>query len=417
MGTNMAVNYANIFMSKFEKDLLHSYREIHGTQPELWLRFIDDIFFIWTGDLEQLQHFINYCNTFSEKQGYKSNIKFTSHFSTESVDFLDVKISIAEKQIKTELFSKPTAAHLYVHRASDHPHHVIKAIPKSQFLRIRRICSEVNDYEKHANQFIKFFIKRGYNPERLRRTKEEIKKLDRNSLFQTKSRTDEQQNRIPLVLNWNQKFSNIPRVLRQTYDQIVKTFPNFQTTFPNPPFVSFRKNRNFKQILCSHPTQEQNRVSQRCTPEGIRKKGAKCKLCPNMSQTDKIKNNKSGITKLGHGGDCHSTNLVYAAECTKCQLIYIGCTTNQLNTRFNGHRHDAKHKPEATELAHHFFNSSDCNIEDVKVTILEKIDNATLAQLERREDYWIATLQTQRPYGLNQRANTELLPIHQAIFN
>ena len=137
MGTNMAVNYANIFMEKFEKEMLQAYEEKYKKSPELWLRFIDDIFFIWKGNAEDLKEFINFCNNYSKSQNYESDIKFTSYISQESVDFLDIKVSISKNKISTELFTKPTAAHLYVHRTSDHPHHIIKSGPKSQFLRIR----------------------------------------------------------------------------------------------------------------------------------------------------------------------------------------------------------------------------------------------------------------------------------------
>ena len=45
MGTPMAVNFANIFMSKFEEETLNEFQSIYGLRPALWLRFIDDIFF------------------------------------------------------------------------------------------------------------------------------------------------------------------------------------------------------------------------------------------------------------------------------------------------------------------------------------------------------------------------------------
>ena len=45
MGTPMAVNVANIFMSKFEEEMLDEFQSIHGLRPALLLRFIDDSFF------------------------------------------------------------------------------------------------------------------------------------------------------------------------------------------------------------------------------------------------------------------------------------------------------------------------------------------------------------------------------------
>ena len=66
MGTPMAVNFANLFMAKFEEEMLAEYEKQHGLKPNTWLRYIDDIFFIWCGTEESLKHFINFCNTFAE---------------------------------------------------------------------------------------------------------------------------------------------------------------------------------------------------------------------------------------------------------------------------------------------------------------------------------------------------------------
>ena len=46
MGTLMAPNYANLFMDKFEQNLLHDYSQKTGLSPLVWFCFIDDIFFI-----------------------------------------------------------------------------------------------------------------------------------------------------------------------------------------------------------------------------------------------------------------------------------------------------------------------------------------------------------------------------------
>ena len=60
MGTPMAPNYANLFMDNFEKNLLRDYSQKTGLSPLVWFRFIDDIFFIWTGNKDSLDHFISF---------------------------------------------------------------------------------------------------------------------------------------------------------------------------------------------------------------------------------------------------------------------------------------------------------------------------------------------------------------------
>lgn len=76
MGTPMAPNYANIFMAKFEKDVIASYYEKTGLKPHVWFRYIDDVFFVWTHGSDSLNDFISYNQNYSNEKGMRSNIKF-----------------------------------------------------------------------------------------------------------------------------------------------------------------------------------------------------------------------------------------------------------------------------------------------------------------------------------------------------
>ena len=84
MGTKMAPSFANLFLGLFEKSAL---REA-PFQPHTWLRYIDDIFMIWTESPENLKIFIDYLNNIHP------TIKFTSSHSPTSVPFLDVNVSL-----------------------------------------------------------------------------------------------------------------------------------------------------------------------------------------------------------------------------------------------------------------------------------------------------------------------------------
>ena len=93
MGTKMVPSYANLFLG-FEANAL----ENAPFQPHTWLRYIDDIFMIWTEGPDNLYIFIDYLNNIH------STIKFTSsHFST-NVPFLDVSVSLTnDGSISTDL--------------------------------------------------------------------------------------------------------------------------------------------------------------------------------------------------------------------------------------------------------------------------------------------------------------------------
>ena len=54
MGSPMAPNFANLFMSEVETRLINDYEAKSGLRPLIWLRYIDNIFFLWSHDQESL---------------------------------------------------------------------------------------------------------------------------------------------------------------------------------------------------------------------------------------------------------------------------------------------------------------------------------------------------------------------------
>ena len=64
-----------------------------------------------------------------------------------TVNFLDVTVKVEKNgTLSVPLFAKPTASYQHLHAKSSHPFPTMKALPKSQFVRIRRICTFTSDY-------------------------------------------------------------------------------------------------------------------------------------------------------------------------------------------------------------------------------------------------------------------------------
>ena len=129
---------------------------------DIWMRYIDGIFFIWQHDKNSLENFVKFCDNYSFVAKMMSKIRFDKNYSTESVNFLDVKVKFKDGNLSTSLYSKPTDAHLYLNAKSCHPRHVIKNLPKGQFIRIRRICSDDADFDRNAIQTKRYFVQRGF---------------------------------------------------------------------------------------------------------------------------------------------------------------------------------------------------------------------------------------------------------------
>ena len=75
MGTPIVANYANLFMDMFEISLLNDFHKKTGKKPLIWLRFIDDVFFIWTDGEDSWKECLAFCQKYSETK----NMKYKNH--------------------------------------------------------------------------------------------------------------------------------------------------------------------------------------------------------------------------------------------------------------------------------------------------------------------------------------------------
>ena len=109
----MAPNYVKLLMDNFEQNLLQDYFEKSGFPPLKWYHFIDNMFFIWTGNNNLLDQLVKF------------------HLSPNEVHFGDVTVCLKYKKLRTPLFTKPPDSHFYLNTSSYHPFHVLKIILKS----------------------------------------------------------------------------------------------------------------------------------------------------------------------------------------------------------------------------------------------------------------------------------------------
>lgn len=75
MSTPMAPNFANLFMDQLENNIINEFYEKHHMRPLVWIRYIDDIFFIWTGSKESLNTFVSFANDYTDNKNEVSHQK------------------------------------------------------------------------------------------------------------------------------------------------------------------------------------------------------------------------------------------------------------------------------------------------------------------------------------------------------
>ena len=115
--------------------------------------------------------------------------------SKESVSFLDLKVSVKNSKIITDLYVKSTDCHQYLHYLSAHPNHTKRSVVFSQTLRISRLCFYEENFIKHKTNMKSWLLNREY-PERLisaEMDKVKFSNIERKSNSKT-------QKGIPLVM-------------------------------------------------------------------------------------------------------------------------------------------------------------------------------------------------------------------------
>ena len=159
MGNRFAPNYANLFMAECEKLALRKCNKL----PLIYLRYLNDIFGIWTHDYDKYRVFLDILNS------HQNCVKLTSVTSKQSIDFLDTTIFKGERFISnglldSKVYFKPTYTHQLLYKDSFHPKHTFSGILKSQLLRFHRICNNKSEFEEAVQILFHSLRQRNYTP-------------------------------------------------------------------------------------------------------------------------------------------------------------------------------------------------------------------------------------------------------------
>ncbi|XP_072438985.1 uncharacterized protein [Chiloscyllium punctatum] len=237
MGTRMGPSYACLFVGYVEQLIFRNYT---GTTPHLFLRYIDDCIGATSCSREEVEQFINFTNIFHP------DLKFTWTISDTSLPFLDLSISISDDRLNTDIFYKPTDSHSYLDYTSSHPISCKNAIPYSQFLRLRRICSQEDQFHHRTHQLASFFRDRNFPSHVVKDALQRISSTSRTSTLRPHP-SNRNKDRTPLVLTFHPTNLCINQIIHRHFRHLQKD-PTTRDIFPSPPLSAFRKDRS----LCDY---------------------------------------------------------------------------------------------------------------------------------------------------------------------
>ncbi|KAJ1203117.1 hypothetical protein NDU88_006911 [Pleurodeles waltl] len=102
--------------------------------------------------------------------------------------FLDLLIYEHNGGLATEVYYKPTDCNNLLQYQSFHPRALRDNLPVGQFLRLRRNCSSVTDYRKHADKLTTKLHTKDYPPHLVSRARKRARNNNRDQLLQPEHR-------------------------------------------------------------------------------------------------------------------------------------------------------------------------------------------------------------------------------------
>ena len=316
------------------------------SDPEDWLRFIDDCLFWWTGSPGDLIIFINFVNNFHP------DIKFTCeyNFTTRSVDFLDLVIRVDNDGfIQTDLHTKSNTKNSYLLPSSNHPSHICRNIPYSLAFRIRRNCSKEEQCELRFGELRTRLVDRGYRGKMVDNSISKVKELRRQDILEKVVRADKNDMRVRAVFRYDRRLPDISTILRKNWKTMTSDDSRLLKVFSQPPMVCFTRGKNLREDICQAKLPPIR--LQRVPEDGFKRCGrSRCRLCPytNLRLGQVLKSvtiSSTGEELMIRGSiTCTTSNLLYIGTCSKGDRTcpskpqYCGETGQSAEERFCGHR-------------------------------------------------------------------------------
>ena len=170
--------------------------------------------------------------------------------------------------------------------------------------------------------------------------------------------------------------------------------------FTPPSMVSYHSARKLSDYLVRaklYPL-ERKRGSYKCG-------SLRCLVCNNIEETDMFTSIVTGESfKINHHLCCHDKCLIYLLTCKVCKKQYTGKTADRFSLRQNNYKESDRKFLRGEEIKQkslhkHFLKDSHQRFEeDVSICLIDKTDHF---DNHKRRYYWMRTLKTIAPFGLN----------------
>ena len=258
------------------------------------LKYIDDIFFVWTHGENKLDEFLERLNSFCH------NLKFTLERSEQEKHFLDITVQLSgNKQ--------------YPHYNSCHPEYMKKSNVYSQGLHIKRLCSEDTALANHFKDLKSWFCGRGYPENMVTEQLARVKYRNREDLLRTNDCVSKK-TVIPLVVTYHPHVNALNKIIRRNLKHL-HAYQLVRSVFTPATFMSFRTACNLRIHLVRsklYPLKQTTGFYKCNTP--------RCQVGKHVKECYEVSSHVAKETfKINHCFECNSKCLIYLMFCKVCE--------------------------------------------------------------------------------------------------
>ena len=402
MGSKMSPSFASLFVGLLEHNIiLNPSKNPYLPYMVNYKRYLDDLCFIWTSTEDKLIEFHNFMNI------QNAHLKFTMAYDASKMNFLDILILHDQGSLSTSLYRKPTDRNSLLHGESYHPTPLKKSLPISQLNRIRRICSSDTDFNVQRVQLEQRFLQRGHKKEWVTQASKRFENISQTECL-NKTRTPNSENRIVCAIQYSPIAKEMTNIINDHW-HIISTDPELKGHMSNPPRVVYKRPPNLRSMLVRSDCPPDPASSSQSIFSPVEPGNYKCNNCQQCHFTRKTQQfyhphtgkafNVRGIIL------CKTTNVIYMLKCP-CGLAYIGKTSRALKTRISEHRSNIRNHDKKSPVAVHF-STLKHSVSTLSYVALEHVQlprrgGDINSLLLKRELYWIYSLNTLSPNGLNE---------------
>jgi hypothetical protein len=366
-------------------------------------------------------HLLNETTDYDEYQSIcdSGDLKFTTDGPpAQTKDFLDLNISLQNGKLETKLYRNPVSkSNFYLNFFSSHPSCTRKSIPYSLALRIKRNCSLESSQTEFLEELSTALVSNSfYPPDLVTSAFEKVKILARTDLLTEKTKEPcDDLGRSVLSTPFHPSLKSLPRILRLEACALRGLDPTFDLLTSPPPLVAWNRAKTLKQSIAPSKLRSDSDVGGK--PGTYKCDRKKCSCCLDVLETRRVTINNISRRILGKN-NCDTKWLVYALNCTTCNIFYIGKTYTSFKVRWSNHKSklnkvlnsgsdslaDESVDGDIHLLQH--FSRVHTNLTSLKWVILHnigKIEPDPAGNLLRWEHAYIDHFNCMFPNGLNKR--------------